>query len=67
MKPVLAQLQEYEDAKRPVEVHIYAQGGHGFNLGSRSKLASIRDWPQRMADWLGDNGFLSSPPGAANK
>ena len=67
MKPVLAQLQEYEAAKRPIEVHIYAQGGHGFNLGSRSKLASIRDWPQRMADWLGDNGFLGSPAGAANK
>ncbi len=59
MKPVLAQLQKYEDAKRPVEVHIYAKGGHGFNLGSRSKLASIHDWPQRMADWLGDNGFLN--------
>jgi acetyl esterase/lipase len=67
MKPVLAQLQEYEDAKRPIEVHIYAQGGHGFNLGSRSKLASIRDWPQRMADWLGDSGFLRSPPGASGK
>jgi acetyl esterase/lipase len=67
MKPVLAQLQEYEDAKRPIEVHIYAKGGHGFNLGSRSKFASIHDWPQRMADWLGDNGFLSPPPtGTAN-
>jgi acetyl esterase/lipase len=61
MKPVLAQLQEYEAAKRPVEVHIYAQGAHGFNMGNRSKLASIHDWPQRMADWLADNGFLKSP------
>lgn len=59
LKPVLAQLQEYEDAKRPIEVHLYAQGGHGFNLGNRSKFASIRDWPQRMADWLADNGFLN--------
>ncbi len=59
MKPVLAQLQKYEDAKRPVEVHIYAKGGHGFNLGTRSKLASIQGWPQRMADWLADNGFLT--------
>ncbi len=62
MKPVLTQLQEYEDAKRPVEVHIYAKGGHGFNMGQRSKLASIHDWPQRMADWLGDNGFLKASP-----
>jgi acetyl esterase/lipase len=56
--PVIAQLEKYRAAKRPVEVHLYAQGGHGFNLGARSKLASIKDWPQRMADWLGDNGFL---------
>ena len=59
MKPVLDQVQKYEEAKLPVEVHIYAKGGHGFNLGQRSKLASIHDWPQRMTDWLGDNGYLT--------
>jgi acetyl esterase/lipase len=58
--PVITQLEKYRQAKRPVEVHLYAQGGHGFNLGARSKLASIKDWPQRMTDWLGDNGFLNS-------
>jgi len=58
--PVLAQLEKYREAKRPVEVHLYARGGHGFNLGNRSKLASIHSWPQRMADWLADNGFLSA-------
>ena len=56
--PVLAQLEKYRQAKLPVEVHLYARGGHGFNLGNRSKLASIHSWPQRMADWLADNGFL---------
>jgi acetyl esterase/lipase len=56
--PVLAQLEKYRQAKLPVEVHLYAHGGHGFNLGNRSKLASIHGWPQRMADWLADNGFL---------
>lgn len=56
--PVLAQLEKYREAKRPVEVHLYARGGHGFNMGNRSKLASIHSWPQRMADWLADNGFL---------
>lgn len=58
--PVLAQLEKYRAAKRPVEVHLYAKGGHGFNLGNRSKLASIKGWPQRMADWLADNGFLQT-------
>ena len=60
--PVITQLEKYRQAKRPVEVHLYAQGGHGFNLGARSKLASIKDWPQRMSDWLGDNGFLNPSP-----
>jgi hypothetical protein len=27
-------------------------------MGNRSKLATIHDWPQRMADWLKDNGWL---------
>jgi acetyl esterase/lipase len=61
VRPVIAQLELYRHAKRPVEVHLYAHGGHGFNLGSRSKLTSIKTWPQRMADWLGDNGLLGQP------
>lgn len=58
VRPVLAQLEKYRAAKRPVEVHLYSKGGHGFNMGSRSKLASIKGWPQRMTDWLTDNNFL---------
>ena len=57
--PVIAQLEKYRAAKRPVEVHLYAKGGHGFNLGARSKLASIHSWPQRLTDWLNDNGILN--------
>jgi acetyl esterase/lipase len=53
-------LQKYREAKVPVEVHILAHGGHGFNMGYRSKLASVKTWPQRMADWLADSGFLSA-------
>ena len=66
--PVLAQLEKYHQANRPIEVHLYAQGGHGFNMGGRSKLASIRGWPQRMADWLADNNLLEpAPPRASGK
>jgi acetyl esterase/lipase len=53
-------LQLYRAAKVPVEMHIFTQGSHGFNMGNRSKLASIKSWPQRMADWLGDNGLLKA-------
>jgi len=56
--PVLMQLEKYREARIPVEVHWYAQGGHGFNMGKRSKLTSIHDWPQRLSDWLADNHFL---------
>lgn len=62
VRPVLAQLEKYEQAKRPIEVHLYAKGGHGFNMGNRSKLSSIKSWPQRLADWLVDSGILSPTP-----
>ena len=63
--PVIAQLEKYRAAKRPVEVHLYSKGGHGFNMGQRSKLKSIKDWPQRMADWMADGGFLNAPSNTA--
>ena len=66
VRPVLAQLEKYQQVKRPVEVHLYAGGGHGFNLGQRSKLASIKGWPQRMADWMTDNNFLQPAPLSPN-
>ncbi|WP_426294729.1 alpha/beta hydrolase [Dyadobacter endophyticus] len=54
-------LVKYREAKRPVEAHLYTKGDHGFNMGDRSPLQSIKSWPQRMADWLGDNGYLNFP------
>lgn len=58
VEPVVALLEKYRRIQRSVEVHILARGGHGFNMGARSKLASVKDWPHRMADWLRDNQFL---------
>ena len=57
--PVVSLLQKYREAKVPIEVHLYARGAHGFNMGKRSKLQSISTWPQRLADWLADNGYLN--------
>ncbi len=65
--PVIAQLEKYRAAKRPVEVHLYSKGGHGFNMGQRSKLKSIKDWPQRMSEWLEDNKFLQPATADANE
>jgi acetyl esterase/lipase len=56
--PVIQLLQLYRKAKIKTEVHLYAQGHHAFNMGKRSSLKSINTWPQRMGDWLEDNGYL---------
>jgi acetyl esterase/lipase len=58
---VMKLLEAYRAAKVPVEAHLFTQGQHGFNMGYRSKLKSIGTWPQRLADWLSDNGYLNAP------
>ena len=50
--------QKYREANLPVEAHIFARGGHAFNMGHRSELVSLKNWPQRMADWMTDNYIL---------
>ncbi len=58
-------LPKYREARVPLEVHLFAQGGHAFNMGGRSKLAAVKGWPQRLADWLGDRELLRpAAPGA---
>jgi acetyl esterase/lipase len=55
---VVKMIQAHRDAKVPVEAHLYARGGHAFNMGLRTELVTLKGWPQRLADWLTDNGFL---------
>lgn len=56
-------LQKLREAKVPVEAILLSKGKHAFNMGNRSSLATIRNWPQRMAEWLGDSGFLKPMQG----
>ena len=56
--PVIRLLEKYREAKVPVEAHILARGDHGFNMGYRSNLQSVKGWPQRLADWLADSRIL---------
>jgi acetyl esterase/lipase len=58
--PVVELLNKYRKANVPVEAHVYTQGKHGFNMGKRSQLSSLKTFPQRMGDWLNDNGYLIS-------
>ena len=55
---VLKIFRLYREAKMPVEVHVFTKGAHAFNMGTRSKLTTIKNWPQRLADWMGDNNLL---------
>jgi acetyl esterase/lipase len=41
----------------PVEMHLYAKGGHGFGL--RRTESSIAGWPQLVETWLGTIGFIT--------
>lgn len=52
-------IPKYRAAKVNLEVHLLSGGGHGFNLGNRSNLAAVKNWPQRMVDWLSDRGLLT--------
>ena len=57
-EPLLKLVQAYRAAKVPVELHLFSKDKHGFNMGYRSSFASIKGWPQRLADWLTDNGYI---------
>lgn len=41
----------------PVEMHLYASGGHGYGLRKSDNPCST--WPGRCADWLKHRGLLS--------
>ena len=41
----------------PVEMHLYAQGGHAFGL-RRTKFP-VTGWPQLVETWLGTIGMIS--------
>ncbi|MBA3875244.1 MAG: alpha/beta hydrolase [Anaerolineae bacterium] len=44
----------WKDAKQPVELHIYAQGGHGFGMTQQN--IPCDHWIDRFAEWLGQQG-----------
>ncbi len=46
-----------KQAKVPAEMHIYAQGGHGYGL--RSTAMSVTNWPQLALTWLHTIGVLT--------
>ena len=43
-----------KNAKVPAEMHLYAEGGHGYGMRGKSvPVAGL--WPRMMLEWLGRN------------
>lgn len=60
-QPTLDLVQAYRAAGASVELHLYAAGGHAFNMGEDTPLASLQHWPDRLLDWMADRGLLGRP------
>jgi acetyl esterase/lipase len=43
----------------PVEMHVFASGGHGFGLGVYRPMPPAV-WPSLLLTWLGDRGFIAA-------
>lgn len=62
-KPAVDLYEQLRTAGRSAELHMYAGSGHAFNLDESNRI-SIIHWPDRLADWLADEGLLDAarPP-----
>lgn len=49
-------IEAWKTAKRPVEFHLYEQGGHGF--GMYQKETTSTGWFDAFSRWLGMHGYL---------
>jgi acetyl esterase/lipase len=51
-------IKSWYDAKRPVEFHLYQDGGHGFGMGYPGHPTQF--WFEPFTHWLDHNGFLKA-------
>lgn len=49
----------------PVEMHLYAKGGHGYGL--RKSELPVTGWPNLVEQWLRSENIISTPATAAKK
>jgi acetyl esterase/lipase len=60
--PAVALYEQLRKAGVSAELHMYAEGRHAFNLDESDRI-SILHWPDRLADWLADGGWLDGRRG----
>lgn len=58
-------VQAWRKAKRPVEVHGYERGGHGFATGQAGSTTSLV--LDQFTAWLAMHGFLPNPTKSTRK
>lgn len=56
--PSVALFNQLREANVPAELHIFAGTDHGFNVAMHNERVSIQHWPDRLFDWLSDEGWL---------
>ncbi|SEN44852.1 Acetyl esterase/lipase [Sphingomonas gellani] len=65
--PAITLYTQLRDAGVSAELHLFADTDHAFNIGAHSERISILHWPDRLADWLSDGGWLKPRWAAAEK
>jgi acetyl esterase/lipase len=50
--------QKWYAAKRPVEMHLFTSGGHGFGIGNKDNTTSR--WIDRFGAWLTSQGLMQT-------
>lgn len=56
-------IESWRAAGRPVEFHLYEQGGHGF--GMYPKDTTSTGWFEAFAQWLAMHGYMARVPATA--
>jgi acetyl esterase/lipase len=59
----LALAAELKEAGVPCELHVYAQGGHGYGL--RKTEVPVTRWPDRAEEWMKSMGWFEPSTGKA--
>lgn len=49
----------YKKQNLSAELHVYAEGGHGFGMRKGGK--PVHAWPDRCAEWMSARGLLPKP------
>jgi hypothetical protein len=51
-------IQSWREARRPIEVHLYERGGHGFGMGDMSSSSAM--WIDQFYAWMNDRGIVGN-------